>query len=144
MMNYIKSSWNLSKKSYLKCLDVLWSPIRIDDQKGYVYCFTTNKFIHKNCYKIGRSIDVSRRLIEWSKQCRYTTKLICKIESKHSYKAESFLHAYYVDYWHKFDPCDGCGRRHVEWFKLVDEKDIESDMKTICSFTSQIYGIVMN
>ncbi|KAJ2894169.1 hypothetical protein MKZ38_007896 [Zalerion maritima] len=84
--------------------------------------------------KIGRAINVQRRLNEWTRQCGYVLRLIryypyipsgspgaTPRKMPHSHKVERLIHIELGGAGLRVldgDKCDACGREHREWFEV--------------------------
>src|SRR4051794_15312627 len=93
-------------------------------------------------YKVGRSINVFKRLYQWNKQCEYIPELIetfpkivsssfnkDDIQSNHNkleiinctytHRAERLIHIELNDRFKAdTEECKKCGKIHQEWFKV--------------------------
>jgi hypothetical protein len=119
-------------------------PISESDESGFIYAYRLpENEIHSQytLYKVGRTINVWKRLYQWDKQCKYRPELIVtfpKIESssfnkknthdeleiincKYVHRAERLIH---IELKARFkadiEKCKNCGSMHQEWFKVTN------------------------
>ncbi|OZJ06138.1 hypothetical protein BZG36_01010 [Bifiguratus adelaidae] len=109
-------------------------PISETDGPGLIYAYRLRSGQHQDTsthalYKIGRSVNVSRRMYQWGAKCGILPELI-EVFPAQPYKtiakicacasrAERLIHIelgerYRVD----LSPCIGCGEVHREWFRV--------------------------
>jgi hypothetical protein len=83
------------------------SPIEKQTTKGKIYILKSIDYLH---YKIGKTMNINRRLIQIQPALPFKTKLIHTIFSNNINKAELFLHEKFKD-----------KRTNGEWFDLSKE-----------------------
>jgi hypothetical protein len=106
---------------------VLRKPLGKNDVKsGYIYIFW-----HKGQFghvKIGRSKDPESRLDQWKKKCRREHEFHKSskelIEVEHVNRVEKLIHTELQKY-RLTTLCEGCGRKHKEWFEVPEQLAVE-------------------
>ncbi|HJT84444.1 MAG TPA: GIY-YIG nuclease family protein [Nitrososphaeraceae archaeon] len=114
-------------------------PISESDESGFIYAYRyrlpeTENHSQYTLYKVGRTINVLKRLYQWDKQCKYNPELIETfpmivlstfnkqiINCKYVHRAERLIH---IELKARFkadtEKCKNCGRMHQEWFKVTN------------------------
>ncbi|KAL0576613.1 hypothetical protein V5O48_005371 [Marasmius crinis-equi] len=90
------------------------------DRKGDLYLLK-GRLRRKTFFKVGRSVDVERRLEEHKKQCRAVTgwEPMGHWTAKHHHKAEKLVHQKMkIEGFRKFDQDCPCEKDHQECFVL--------------------------
>ncbi|KAJ1533679.1 hypothetical protein HK096_004974 [Nowakowskiella sp. JEL0078] len=153
---------SVSSLTRSKLLNEMRRPISEKDEPGWIYVYQMlkesntqsvgNKQLPTHLYKIGRSINVYRRLTQWSHKCGYTPVLIdppkntdfrrasignkmhddtsqkISVKCKYIHRAERLIHIELRDQFHAgIVHCNGyCGAKHNEWFKISDPEQIDN------------------
>lgn len=69
--------------------------------------------------KIGRSVNVRRRMKEWRKKCKYVPLVVLNIEMPHHHRIERIVHhQLHNSRLREYPGCSGCGSQHNEWFRV--------------------------
>lgn len=69
--------------------------------------------------KIGRSVNVKRRMREWRKKCKYEPLVVLNIKMPHHDKIERIVHhQLHNSRLREYPGCSGCGLQHNEWFRV--------------------------
>lgn len=96
---------------------------------GYVYGFLhpsnvrvrigTGPMSDIQVIKIGRSVNVERRMRQWKKQCKYEPRVVLNVAMPHHYRIERIVHHQLHNCRLRESPgCSGCKHRHTEWFRV--------------------------
>ncbi|KAK7017542.1 hypothetical protein VNI00_018594 [Paramarasmius palmivorus] len=92
------------------------------DKEGWIYVLKKKKLGVRNArayWKVGRSINVPRRVKQWNAQCRgHEYILQTQMKVKNSHKFEKCLHLALVNkrFRRPIFRCSGCGKKHRELF----------------------------
>lgn len=74
---------------------------------------------HTQIIKIGRSVNVKRRMKEWRKQCKYQPLIVLNIMMPHHQRIERVVHhQLHNSRLKEYPGCSGCGLQHNEWFRV--------------------------
>lgn len=98
---------------------------KADRKYGFIYMFWDQRTF--GMIKIGRTIDLKQRLEEWNTQCKTTHDYHRTFEDgeplniPHVQRIEKLMHIELGNY-RKKRICDGCNRKHIEWFDISAEK----------------------
>ena len=90
----------------------------------YMYWYPGNFGYIKIGYT-GRK-TISKRLAEWKRQCKHeaqphwTSEMQSAGRVPHVYRVEALVHAELNDYRFQ-EKCKGCGKNHIEWFRVTVE-----------------------
>lgn len=69
--------------------------------------------------KIGRSVNVERRMKEWKKQCKYEPHVVLEAKMHHHCRVERIVHHQLHNSRLREHPgCAGCRFQHNEWFRV--------------------------
>ncbi|ORX96257.1 DUF1766-domain-containing protein [Basidiobolus meristosporus CBS 931.73] len=128
---------DVSRETMYKLQVEMSKPISDSDEPGFIYVYQTEELgsdgrnVH-NFYKIGRTINLPRRLYQWNKGCGKLVKLVESFpsdvssstsvpnpQSPYSHRLERLIHIHLADKY-KVEPfyCGGCSRYHTEWFMV--------------------------
>lgn len=70
-------------------------------------------------FKIGRSVNVQRRMKEWRKKCKYEPRVVLNIKMPHHHRIERIVHhQLHNSRLREYPGCSGCGLQHNEWFRV--------------------------
>ena len=70
---------------------------------------------------------ISERLAEWQRQCKHeaqphwTSEMQSGDRVPHVYRVEALVHAELNDHRFQEEQCKGCGKNHIEWFRVTVE-----------------------
>ncbi|RDW87860.1 hypothetical protein BP5796_03554 [Coleophoma crateriformis] len=109
--------------SYRKFKEKALSPLsKTESRPGWIYAYTRPNCKH---LKIGLSTNVSQRMNEWKKQCKYEPVLRFKVFTRNASRVEKLVHHFFL-----FERlrerlvnggCNGgtgCTAKHEEWFDV--------------------------
>lgn len=69
--------------------------------------------------KIGRSVNIRRRMKEWRKKCKYEPLVVLNIEMPQHHRIERIVHhQLHNSRLREYPGCSGCGLQHNEWFRV--------------------------
>ncbi|MCJ1248211.1 hypothetical protein MMC30_005428 [Trapelia coarctata] len=95
-------------------------------KSGFLYVYRHAG--EKDFFKIGYStIGVNHRMRQWEKQCGHKIEVVYpsndteKLAISHVQRVEALVHVEMGDYRYREEDCEGCGKNHVEWFKVGEE-----------------------
>ena len=94
----------------------------LDKQDGYIYAYWNRATF--GSLKIGYTTkDVTRRLREWEVKCSHIVDERYRSATRipHAHRLEQIIHAELREYSVRKPCCSGCGRKHEEWFKDIDD-----------------------
>ncbi|PGG99735.1 hypothetical protein AJ79_08424 [Helicocarpus griseus UAMH5409] len=80
--------------------------------------------------KIGKTVDVKKRLCGWEKQCGKQVELYFPPKEhnvqpvQHISRVETLVHAELNDR-RRTEKCSGCGKTHIEWFEVQRDVAVE-------------------
>jgi len=95
-------------------------------RSGFLYVY--RHVGEKDFFKIGYStVGAQQRIKRWEKQCGHETEVVYPSNDAEGfrignvYRLEQLIHAELRDYRYREEGCEGCGKNHVEWFKVGEE-----------------------
>lgn len=97
--------------------------------EGFIYGFVypgnvpvrigSGPIANSQLIKIGRSMDVKRRMKEWRKQCKYEPRVVLEVRMPHHFRIERIIHhQLHNSRLREYPGCSGCGFQHNEWFRV--------------------------
>lgn len=127
-------------------LQVLAKPPSSGDAAGFIYIFTVHERGQKGLrnpgtvwVKVGRAVNVQRRMYQWSQQCRYVPQLLAHHACTHSHRVEHLVHmelrAHYDAQPRAVVACTGCQTEHREWFS-IPARDLEVVVGIVAKWTA--------
>lgn len=95
-----------------------------DRAAGWIYTYTLPSTHHTSTplIKIGRALEVNKRMQGWKRKCNYTPVVLHQVSLPLHVKVEKLAHAYFWNQRMRDCGCPGCGVQHEEWFD-VDVSD---------------------
>ena len=92
-----------------------------DMDSGFVYLFWDKAYF--GIVKIGYTNDLATRLKAWNRDCKrqhyYHSSAEIQVEMPHMQRVEHLIHTELKEYRLRRQ-CEGCGRRHKEWFQASE------------------------
>ena len=92
-----------------------------ETRDGYLYVYWNRaSFGHLKIGFTGK--DVDQRLQEWEEQCHHIAEKQYQSprEIKHAARVEKLIHAEFANHRVAEPACQGCGKKHIEWFQDLD------------------------
>lgn len=88
-----------------------------------------------NLIKIGRSVNVQRRMREIREKCEYVPNVVFDLHMPHHHRVEKLVHLQLHNQRLRDVGCRGCHVRHMEWFRVDVEhaRDLVSLWQTFCN-----------
>lgn len=68
--------------------------------------------------KIGRTVNIKRRMKQWKKQCRYKPCVVLALKMPQHHRIERVVHHQLHNVRLREFRCPGCGGQHNEWFRV--------------------------
>lgn len=95
------------------CIYGFWHP------RNTIVSIGSDSIYHTQVIKIGRSVNVKRRMKEWRKQCKYQPLVVLNIVMPHHQRIERVVHhQLHNSRLREYPGCSGCGLQHNEWFRV--------------------------
>lgn len=94
---------------------------------GFIYGFLhrntlvrlgTGPALAAQVIKLGRTVNVKRRMKQWKKQCKYDPCVVLALEMPHHHRIERIVHHQLHNARLREFRCPGCGGQHNEWFRV--------------------------
>ncbi|KAH7357457.1 meiotically up-regulated gene 113-domain-containing protein [Pyrenochaeta sp. MPI-SDFR-AT-0127] len=105
-------------------LSIITTPLTDTDVKpGFIYIFWDNRSL--GMVKIGRTIDLKKRLQDWDRQCKHSHSYHASSisgelsEIPHVSRIERLMHLELKEC-RKQRKCNACGTNHREWFETSE------------------------
>jgi hypothetical protein len=126
-----RSTYEINIQVKRKLLEDLTEHERSRDGYIYAYAFPAAHSIRSSAnldplalhFKIGRSMNVTRRLDFWSAQCKYSPQLEYQSASIPAFaRFEKIIHILLGNERRREVDCPGCGNNHIEWFELDSDR----------------------
>ena len=93
---------------------------------GFLYVYRLSS--EKDFFKIGfTTVGVNHRIKQWERQCGHKAEVVYPTSGAQGvrignvYRVEQLIHAELREYRYREEGCEGCGKNHVEWFKVGEE-----------------------
>ncbi|MCJ1413528.1 hypothetical protein MMC19_007634 [Ptychographa xylographoides] len=95
-------------------------------KSGYIYVYRIPG--ERGFFKIGyTTVSVRQRIQQWKTQCGHSAEVVYPTTKEGSVRisnvlrVEQLVHAELKAYRYREEDCEGCGKNHVEWFKVSEE-----------------------